>query len=37
VLEQELMLIEKSKSGKVSRRSVLPVRFVPMVQQPGAR
>jgi protein-L-isoaspartate O-methyltransferase len=37
VLEQELMLVEKSKSGEVSRRSVLPVRFVPMVQKPGTR
>ena len=36
VLEQELTLIEKSNSGKVSRRSVLPVRFVPMVQQPAS-
>jgi protein-L-isoaspartate(D-aspartate) O-methyltransferase len=35
VLEQELTLLEKSKSGKVSKRSVLPVRFVPMVQQPA--
>jgi protein-L-isoaspartate(D-aspartate) O-methyltransferase len=36
-LEQELMLVEKSKSGKLTRRSVLPVRFVPMVQERGAR
>ena len=36
-LEQELMLVEKSKGGKITKRSVLPVRFVPMVQQPGAR
>jgi protein-L-isoaspartate(D-aspartate) O-methyltransferase len=34
-LEQELILVEKSKDGKVSQRSVLPVRFVPMVQQPA--
>jgi protein-L-isoaspartate(D-aspartate) O-methyltransferase len=29
--EQELMLVEKSKDGKIRKRSVLPVRFVPMV------
>ena len=34
--EQELKLIEKAKDGKLTERSVLPVRFVPMVQQPGA-
>jgi protein-L-isoaspartate(D-aspartate) O-methyltransferase len=34
-LEQELIVVEKSKDGKVSQRSVLPVRFVPMVQQPA--
>lgn len=34
VLEQELILVEKSSAGKVTRRSVLPVRFVPMVQAP---
>ncbi len=27
--------VQKSKSGKISKRSILPVRFVPMVQQPG--
>lgn len=35
-LEQELIVVEKSKDGKVSQRSVLPVRFVPMVQRPAA-
>jgi protein-L-isoaspartate(D-aspartate) O-methyltransferase len=35
--EQELLLVEKSKSGKVSKRSILPVRFVPMVQQPARK
>ncbi len=34
---QELVLIEKSQSGKVSRRSVIPVRFVPMVGNVGQR
>ncbi len=28
---QELVLIEKSKDGKLRRRAILPVRFVPMV------
>lgn len=37
VLEQELLLVEKSKSGQVTKRAVLAVRFVPMVQQPAAR
>jgi protein-L-isoaspartate(D-aspartate) O-methyltransferase len=31
LLEQELVLLEKSGEGRVQRRSVLPVRFVPMV------
>ena len=31
---QEIILLTKDRSGKVSRRSVLPVRFVPMVQKP---
>ncbi|HYO80114.1 MAG TPA: protein-L-isoaspartate(D-aspartate) O-methyltransferase [Bryobacteraceae bacterium] len=35
-LEQELLLVEKSNNGKITKRSVLPVRFVPMVQQPAA-
>jgi protein-L-isoaspartate(D-aspartate) O-methyltransferase len=35
--EQELMLVEKSKSGKVKRRSILLVRFVPMVQHPATQ
>jgi len=30
-LDQELIVIEKGKDGKLRRRSVLPVRFVPMV------
>jgi protein-L-isoaspartate(D-aspartate) O-methyltransferase len=33
-LEQELVLLEKSKEGQVQRRPVLPVRFVPMVPGP---
>lgn len=36
-LEQELLLVEKSRTGKISKRSVLPVRFVPMVQQPSSK
>ena len=36
-LQQQLLLLEKSKDGKISRRAVLPVRFVPMVQQPASR
>jgi len=31
VWDQELVLLEKSADGKIRRRSVLPVRFVPMV------
>jgi protein-L-isoaspartate(D-aspartate) O-methyltransferase len=34
-LEQQLLLVEKSKDGKVTRRPVLPVQFVPMVQKPA--
>lgn len=30
-MDQELIVIDKSPAGKLSRRSVLPVRFVPMV------
>lgn len=30
--EQHLMVIEKSKDGKISKRSVIPVIFVPMVR-----
>lgn len=37
LLEQELVLVEKSKSGILTSRRVLPVRFVPMVQQPRVR
>jgi protein-L-isoaspartate(D-aspartate) O-methyltransferase len=33
--EQELILVEKSKDGKVTRRSMLKVGFVPMVRKPG--
>jgi len=32
---QELVVIEKGPSGKLRRRSVLPVRFVPMVEKPA--
>jgi len=28
--EQELVLIEKQADGSITRRTVLPVRFVPM-------
>jgi protein-L-isoaspartate(D-aspartate) O-methyltransferase len=31
---QELVVVDKDSSGKVSRRSELPVRFVPMVEKP---
>jgi protein-L-isoaspartate(D-aspartate) O-methyltransferase len=30
--DQDLIVIEKSASGKTTRRSVIPVRFVPMVR-----
>jgi protein-L-isoaspartate O-methyltransferase len=33
-LDQELVVIDKDPDGKIRRRSVLPVRFVPMVR-PG--
>jgi protein-L-isoaspartate(D-aspartate) O-methyltransferase len=36
-LDQELVLVEKSMSGEITKRSILAVRFVPMVQQPGSR
>ena len=32
VFSQELVLVEKDRNGRVRERSVLPVRFVPMVQ-----
>ena len=32
VWSQELVLVEKSAAGKVSKRGILPVRFVPMVR-----
>lgn len=32
VLDQQIMLVEKAADGKVTTRSVLPVRFVPMVR-----
>jgi protein-L-isoaspartate(D-aspartate) O-methyltransferase len=31
-LDQELIVVEKATDGKVTKRSVLPVRFVPMVK-----
>lgn len=37
VFDQELMVIEKDRDGKVTRRGVLPVRFVPMVKPAPAR
>lgn len=35
VLTQELVVVDKDAKGRLSRRSVLPVRFVPMVRGPG--
>ncbi|MGH9661759.1 MAG: protein-L-isoaspartate(D-aspartate) O-methyltransferase [Bryobacteraceae bacterium] len=35
VLSQELVVIDKDVSGKLRRRAVLPVRFVPMVRPEG--
>lgn len=32
--DQELILVEKQKDGSLKKRSVLPVRFVPMVPSP---
>jgi len=32
---QELMVLEKDEAGNVSTRSTIPVRFVPMVRDPG--
>jgi protein-L-isoaspartate(D-aspartate) O-methyltransferase len=32
---QELTLLEKSDDGRVTRREVLPVRFVPLTRDPG--
>ncbi|NIP59711.1 MAG: protein-L-isoaspartate(D-aspartate) O-methyltransferase [Gemmatimonadetes bacterium] len=32
---QQLMLVEKSEDGAATARSILPVRFVPMVREPG--
>ena len=31
---QQIVLLEKASDGKITSRSVLPVRFVPMVKQP---
>ncbi|MDA1313755.1 MAG: protein-L-isoaspartate(D-aspartate) O-methyltransferase [Acidobacteria bacterium] len=31
---QEIIVLDKSRDGKIRRRSVLPVAFVPMIQQP---
>ena len=33
-LNQEIQLLEKSSTGRITRKSLLPVRFVPMVQTP---
>lgn len=30
---QELILVEKDKAGKITRRSVMPVRFVPLIRE----
>lgn len=32
--EQQLLLVEKSAEGGITKRAILPVRFVPMVRQP---
>jgi protein-L-isoaspartate(D-aspartate) O-methyltransferase len=37
VFDQELVVVEKGRDGKVKRRSALPVRFVPMVKQAPAQ
>lgn len=34
-LDQELLLVTKASNGKIATRSILPVRFVPMVKPPG--
>jgi protein-L-isoaspartate(D-aspartate) O-methyltransferase len=35
-LDQELLVVEKQPDGSIRRRSVFPVRFVPMVPKPPA-
>ena len=35
-LDQQIVMVEKSIDGQVRKRSVLPVRFVPMVKAPGS-
>ena len=35
VLDQQITLVEKAADGKITTRSVLPVRFVPMVKPPA--
>lgn len=34
-LEQEIIRVSKAADGKITRRSLLPVRFVPMVKSPA--
>jgi protein-L-isoaspartate(D-aspartate) O-methyltransferase len=34
-LEQEIVRVSKAADGKITRRSLLPVRFVPMVKPPA--
>ena len=34
-LEQEIVRVSKSADGKITSRSLLPVRFVPMVKSPA--
>jgi protein-L-isoaspartate(D-aspartate) O-methyltransferase len=34
--DQELVVVEKDRSGKLSRRPVIPVRFGPMIKKPAA-
>ncbi|MBX9602297.1 MAG: protein-L-isoaspartate(D-aspartate) O-methyltransferase [Bryobacteraceae bacterium] len=34
--DQELVVVEKDRHGKLSRRPVIPVRFVPMIKKPAA-
>lgn len=35
IFDQEIILVEKAADGKITKRSMLPVRFVPMVKPPA--
>ena len=35
ILDQQITLVEKAADGRITTRSVLPVRFVPMVKPPA--